>query len=123
MRSKPSACVRSHHAAANALEEATKHLIRAGEDQCAIRAAELAIAVLNGARARIQALIVAEGGGSSQDVAAPLAEKPRPGPNCAFCYGAWNGMDRWFMQDCTCKTRCCEPACKRGDRAEGQEAK
>lgn len=38
---------------------------------------------------------------------------PKLNEKCEFCYGAWNGMDRWFMQDCICvKPGCIERKCK-----------
>lgn len=39
--------------------------------------------------------------------------KPQPNANCGYCYGAWNGMDRWFMQKCVCTRQCVEPRCGR----------
>jgi hypothetical protein len=35
---------------------------------------------------------------------------------CCYCYGAWNDMDRWFMQECVCRRPCAEPRCKRRKR-------
>lgn len=36
----------------------------------------------------------------------------KPDPNCGFCYGAWNGLDRWYMRPCECEHPCVEPKCK-----------
>jgi len=48
----------------------------------------------------------------SEVTAPPEAKRPEPNPDCGMCYGAWNGMDRWYMQDCKCSRRCGEPSCK-----------
>lgn len=41
-------------------------------------------------------------------------KRPKPDPACGFCFGAWNGMDRWFMQECVCRKKCAEQRCKGG---------